>query len=219
MSEGKRIIRGETSKRAARIVSLLKKEYPNAGCSLTYRIAHELLIATILSAQTADEQVNKITPALFARYRSIEDFALADIKELEKRIRSIGLFRGKARAIRESAVMICRQYDGIVPDSLDKLIRLPGVGRKTASVVLGTWFGKAEGIVVDTHVRRLSRLLGLTNETDPAKIERDLMQVINKKSWIIFTHLMIDHGRAICIARRPRCGACVLSKLCPSARI
>lgn len=197
----------------------MKKEYPNAGCSLAYGTVHELLVATILSAQTADEQVNKITPALFAKYRAVEEFASANIRELEKSIRSIGLFHNKAKAIKESAAMICCHYNGIMPDSLDELIKLPGVGRKTASVVLGTWFGKAEGIVVDTHVRRISRLLGLTDETDPAKIERDLMRLINKRDWIIFTHLLINHGRRICIARRPKCGQCVLKDICPSARM
>jgi len=219
MSKSIKAIKGEASKRTAKIVSLLKKEYPNSGCSLTYKTAYELLVATILSAQTADEQVNKTTPALFAKYLTVEEFASANIRELEKSIRSIGLFHNKAKAIKGSAVMICREYGGSMPDSLDELTKLPGVGRKTASVVLGTWFGKAEGIVVDTHVRRISRLLGLTDETDTAKIERDLMQLINKKDWIVFTHLLIDHGRAICIARRPKCEKCILNKLCPSARM
>ena len=204
-------------RRAARIVALLKKAYPRSGCSLKFRTAHQLLVATILSAQAADEQVNKITPALFRKYRTIEDFAAVPLSELENDIRSIGLYRSKARSIKESAVMIAHEYGGRMPDTLDEIIKLPGVGRKTGSVVLGTWYGKAEGIVVDTHVKRLARLLGLTRHDDALKIERDLMELVDHKDWIILTHLFIDHGRAVCIARRPRCEVCVLNALCPSA--
>jgi endonuclease-3 len=204
-------------RRAARIVTLLKKAHPDAGCSLAYETAHQLLVATILSAQTTDEAVNKVTPGLFRKYRSVEDFAAAEQSDLERDIARLGLFRTKARAIKKSALDILQRFDGQVPVTLDDLVSLPGVGRKTASVVLGAWFGTAEGIVVDTHVRRITRLLGLTDHKDPDKIEQDLMKIIAPKDWIIVTHLLIDHGRAVCIARRPRCGICVLRRVCPSA--
>jgi endonuclease-3 len=206
----------DVKRRAARIVELLKKAYPNSRCSLKFRSAHQLLVATILSAQTSDEAVNNVTPGLFARYRSIEDFAAADVSRLEQEIASLGLFRTKAKSIKQSAIELLNRYGGIVPDRLDEIITLPGVGRKTGSVVLGTWFGKAEGIVVDTHVKRISRLLGLTAHTDADKIERDLMKIIPREDWIILTHLMIDHGRAVCVARRPQCEICVLRTQCPS---
>ena len=207
----------DVKRRAARIVELLKKAYPDSRCSLKYRSAHQLLVATILSAQTSDEAVNSVTPGLFARYRSVEDFAAADISRLEREIASLGLFRTKARSIKQSAMELLNRYGGIVPDRLDEIITLPGVGRKTGSVVLGTWFGKAEGIVVDTHVKRISRLLGLTAHADADKVEQDLMKIIPRKDWIILTHLMIDHGRAVCIAHRPNCEICVLRAQCPSA--
>ncbi len=206
----------DVKRRAGRIVELLKKAYPNSKCSLKFRSAHQLLVATILSAQTSDEAVNNVTLGLFARYRSIEDFAAADISSLEREIASLGLFRTKAKSIKQSAIELLNRYGGIVPDRLDEIITLPGVGRKTGSVVLGTWFGKAEGIVVDTHVKRISRLLGLTAHTDADKIEQDLMKIIPRKDWIILTHLMIDHGRAVCVARRPQCEICILRTQCPS---
>jgi endonuclease-3 len=209
----------DRKKRATRVVTLLKRAYPQAACSLHYKTAHQLLVATILSAQTTDEQVNKITPGLFTKYRTIEDFASADLPGLEQAIRSIGLYRHKARAIKESSAMLLHHFGGQMPDTLDEITRLPGVGRKTGSVVLGTWFGKAEGIVVDTHVRRIARLLGLTDQNDPAKIEHDLMIAVASKNWIILTHLLIDHGRAVCVARRPRCEICLLNRLCPSAQV
>lgn len=204
-------------KRAAQIIARLKKAYPESGCSLRFRTAHQLLVATILSAQATDEQVNKVTPALFRKYRTIEAFASVALPELEDDIRSIGLYRHKAKAIRESAVIILHRFGGRVPETLDEIITLPGVGRKTGSVVLGTWYGRAEGIVVDTHVKRLARLLGLTIHDDPPGIERDLMALVTHRDWIILPHLFIDHGRAVCIARRPRCEMCILHSLCPSA--
>jgi len=207
----------DIKKRAAKIVALLKKEYPESGCSLNFKSAHQLLVSTILSAQTTDEAVNKVTPGLFKKYKSIEAFASADINELEKDIATLGLFRNKAKAIKGAAMEILHRFGGRVPDTLEELITLPGIGRKSGSVVLGTWYGKAEGIVVDTHVKRISRLLGFTNHTDVNKIERDLMAIISPKDWIIFTHLVIDHGRAVCIARRPRCEICALNRHCPSA--
>jgi endonuclease-3 len=206
----------DLKKRAARIVALLKKEYPDSGCSLKFKSAHQLMVSTILSAQTTDEAVNKVTPGLFKKYKTIEAFASADITELEQDIATLGLFRNKAKSIKNSAIEILHRFGGKVPDNLDDLITLPGIGRKSGSVVLGTWYGKAEGIVVDTHVKRISRLLGFTMHTDVNKIEQDLMKIIAKKDWIIFTHLIIDHGRAVCIARRPRCEVCVLNRQCPA---
>lgn len=204
----------DTKKRAARIVALLKEAYPDSDCSLNYKSAHQLLVATILSAQATDAQVNKVTPHLFKKFRSITSFAGADITELEQSINSIGLFRNKAKSIKNSAMMLLSDFGGKMPETLDEIIKLPGVGRKTGSVVLGAWFRKAEGVVVDTHVRRIARLLGLTGETNPDKVETDLMRIVGKKDWIILTHLMIDHGRAICVARRPQCAECVLNKQC-----
>lgn len=201
-------------KRATRIVKLLKSTYPDSKCSLNYKSAHQLLVATILSAQTTDEQVNKVTPDLFGKFRSIKSFAEAEQSDLEQSIKSIGLFRNKAKSIKNSAMMLLSDFGGTIPDELEEIIKLPGVGRKTGSVVLGTWFGKAQGIVVDTHVKRITHLLGLTNQTNPDKVETDLMRIINKTDWIILTHLLIDHGRAICVARRPNCDACVLNKQC-----
>lgn len=204
----------DTKKRAARIVALLKEAYPDSDCSLNYKSAHQLLVATILSAQATDAQVNKVTPHLFKKFRSITSFAGADITELEQSINSIGLFRNKAKSIKNSAMMLLSDFGGKMPETLDEIIKLPGVGRKTGSVVLGAWFRKAEGVVVDTHVRRIARLLGLTGETNPDKVETDLMRIVGKKDWIILTHLMIDHGRAICVARRPQCAQCVLNSQC-----
>jgi len=208
----------DLKKRAAKIIALLKREYPDSGCSLRYTTAHQLLVATILSAQTTDAQVNKITPELFKTFKTIEDFAGADIAELEAAIKSIGLFRSKAKSIQNASRAILSDFGGRVPDTLDEIVKLPGVGRKTGSVVLGTWFNKAEGVVVDTHVKRIANLLGLTDNRDPVKIELDLMAIVNKNDWIILTHLFIDHGRSVCIARRPHCEICVLNKQCPSAR-
>jgi len=201
--------------RSAKIIALLKKEYPDAKCSLSYKSVHQLMVATILSAQCTDERVNKVTPALFRKYRSMKAFADADLKELGQDIFSTGFHNSKARSIKNSAKQLIEHYGGRIPKELDQLVKLSGVGRKTGSVVLGEGFGLAEGIVVDTHVGRINRLLALTKEKEPVKVERDLIKIIPKNDWIVFTHLMIDHGRAICIARRPQCGACVLNKLCP----
>ncbi|SYZ72680.1 Endonuclease III [Candidatus Zixiibacteriota bacterium] len=203
--------------RAAKIVALLKKAYPDAACSLDFKTPHQLLVSTILSAQCTDERVNAVTPGLFEKYRTPSDFARADLAELEDDIRSTGFFRNKARAIKESSRILTEKYKGKMPKTLKEMTALPGVGRKTASVVLGTAFGIAEGIVVDTHVTRLSRRLGFTREKDAVKIETDLMKIIDGKDWIILSHLMIAHGRAVCRARKPDCGRCPLAKLCPSA--
>jgi len=201
---------------ATGIIRLLKKAYPQAGCTLDFKTPHQLLVSTILSAQCTDERVNIVTKNLFKKYKKPEDFAGADLQELEDDIRSTGFYHNKARAIKESAVKITNHYSGQVPDKMEELVKLPGVGRKTASVILGAAYNKAEGIVVDTHVARLSKRLGFTRHADAVKIEKDLLNIITKKDWIIFSHLLIQHGRAVCKARRPECGKCALAKLCPS---
>jgi endonuclease-3 len=203
-----------TRKRARQIVRLLKRLYPDAHCALQHQNALQLLIATILSAQCTDVQVNKVTPALFARYPDARAFADARLPELEKAIQSIGFFRTKARSIIRCCQQLVAEHGGAVPGTMEELVRLRGVGRKTANVLLGNCFG-VPGLVVDTHVGRLSRRMGLTAETDPAKVERDLMRLIPKKEWTMFSHRMIFHGRRVCHARRPRCEACALAKVCP----
>lgn len=204
--------------RAKKIIAILKKCYPDAKCALNFENVHQLMVATILSAQCTDERVNIVTKDLFQKYLSIKDFAEAHIDMLENDIRSTGFFRNKAKSIQRSAQQLLEEYKGEIPRTIEQLTKLAGVGRKTASVILGTGYGLAEGIVVDTHVSRISRLLKLTGKTDPVKIEQDLMQIIPKKNWIDFSHLMIHHGRAICIARRPKCPVCPINKLCPSAK-
>jgi endonuclease-3 len=200
-------------------VGRLAQEYPTATCALRHRSALELVVATILSAQCTDARVNQVTPALFARYRRAEDYAAADPRVLEREIQSTGFFRNKTKSIIGMAHALVEHHDGDVPDTMAALVKLPGVGRKTANVILGTWFGKNDGVVVDTHVHRISRLLRLTREDTPEKIERDLMAVIPQAGWSDFSHRIIHHGRRVCIARRPRCGACVLNRLCPSAAL
>ena len=204
--------------RTRKIIRLLKRHYPDSKCSLDFKTTHQLMVATILSAQCTDERVNRVTPALFGKYRSVRSFARADLKELEKDVYSTGFYVNKAKAIRNSARDLVELYGGQVPRKLDELVRLPGVGRKTGSVILGAGFGIAEGIVVDTHVGRVSRLLGLTAETQALKVENDLMKIVPKNDWIGYSHLLIDHGRAICIARRPKCADCFLARQCPSVR-
>ncbi len=204
--------------RAKKTIRLLKKRYPDARCSLNFSTVHELMVATILSAQCTDERVNQVTKSLFKKYKSIEDFANADLVELVQDIYATGFHNNKAKSIKHSARQLLENHGGKMPRRLDELVRLPGVGRKTGSVVLGAGFNLAEGIVVDTHVARISRLLKFTNEKDPLKIEKDLMKILPKKDWIGYAYLMIDHGRAICRARRPDCGNCFFNKLCPSVR-
>ena len=205
--------------RAKKIVKALKAAYPDAECSLNFRNIHQLMVATILSAQCTDERVNIVTKDLFKKYRSVKDFAEVEIKQLEKDIHSTGFYKNKAKSIKKSAQQLLEHYDGNIPKTLDELVTLAGVGRKTGSVVLGAGYGLAEGIVVDTHVIRISNLLKLTDHKNAVKIEKELMKILPKKDWIMFTHFMIDHGRAVCIARRPDCANCTLKNLCPSAKI
>jgi endonuclease-3 len=200
--------------RALQIVKLLAKLYPDAKCALEHETPLQLLIATILSAQCTDVRVNMVTPALFARYQSAENFARANSHELETAIQSTGFFRNKTRNIIECCKQIVANHGGEVPGTMEELFHLPGIGRKTANVVLGNAFD-VPGITVDTHVRRLSRRLGLTKETDPVKIELDLMELIPKKDWTIFSHRLIFHGRQVCFARKPNCDGCLLNKVCP----
>ncbi len=199
---------------ARRVFRALTKLYPDARCALDHGSALELLIATILSAQCTDVRVNMVTPALFARYHSAKAYAAADLAELESLIQSTGFFRAKAKNIQACCRRLVDEYGGEVPDNLEALVTLPGVGRKTANVVLGDCFG-VPGITVDTHVGRLSRRLGLTSHTDPIKVEQDVMRLLPAKDWVMFNHRMITHGRLVCFARKPDCEHCALAKICP----
>ena len=201
--------------RARRIISRLKQTYPDAHCELKHSTPLQLLIATILSAQCTDERVNKVTPALFARCRTARDFAEIPIAELEALIRTTGFFRSKAKSIRGCATALVKDHGGEVPKTMEHLHSLPGVGRKTANVVLGNAFNLAEGVVVDTHVGRLSRRMGLTRQQDPVKVEQALMKIVPKEDWTLFSHLLIWHGRRRCSARKPDCQHCEIKNLCP----
>jgi len=205
--------------RTIEIIARLKREYPGAKCSLVHANAYELLVATILSAQCTDERVNQVTPALFRRYPHPEDLAAAKQEEVEELIRSTGFYRNKAKSLLGMANALVERHGGEVPAEMDALVHLPGVGRKTANVVLGNAFGMNEGVVVDTHVGRLSGRLGLSSETDPVRIEQDLVKLVPREDWTIVSHLFIDHGRAVCKAPTPRCEACLLSDICPSSRV
>jgi len=205
--------------RAAEILQRLDDEYPEAKTALDFGSPYELLAATILSAQCTDERVNKVTPALFRRFPTARDLAGAKPSEIEDLIRSTGFFRNKTKSLLGMANAVADRHDGEIPDTMDELVNLPGVGRKTANVVLGNAFGKDEGVVVDTHVGRLSRRLGLTREDDPVRVERDLMKLFPPESWTGLAHVLIFHGRAICRAQRPRCPDCVLSDICPSSTV
>ena len=203
--------------RLPEIVRLLRELHPDAKCALDFDNPLQLLVATILSAQCTDERVNKVTPVLFARYPTAQDLAEADREELEQIIHSTGFYRNKAKNVQEACRRIVSEYGGEVPSNMADLLSLAGVARKTANVVLGNCYGIADGIVVDTHVKRLSERLGLTAQTDPEKIERDLMAMSPQSDWIDLSHLLIFHGRRVCDARKPRCAGCPISYLCPSA--
>ncbi|MBI1967723.1 MAG: endonuclease III [Gemmatimonadetes bacterium] len=211
--------RAETRARARKITARLGKAYPDAKCALDHTNPLELLVATILSAQCTDVRVNVVTPALFATYRTARDYATANPATFEQEIRSTGFFRNKTKSIIGMAQALVERHGGRVPDTMEELTALPGVGRKTANVVLGNAFEKNEGIVVDTHVQRIAGLLKLTRQKTPEKIELDLMALVPRPGWTLFSHLLILHGRAVCIARRPRCEACVVNKWCPSSRV
>lgn len=201
------------------IISLLKNEYPDAKIALRYRDPLELLVATILSAQCTDVMVNKVTQRLFEKYRTPRDYLKAPIEELQNDIRQAGFFRNKARSIRGAAQTLLERFDGEVPKTMEEILQLPGVARKTANVVLGNAYGVVEGIAVDTHVFRLAHRLGLSRERTAEKVEKDLMELVPKDDWFKFTYLLIEHGRKICQARKPKCHDCVLVQLCPSAFI
>jgi endonuclease III len=214
--------RGKTVKplapeRVEAILDALRKTYPNVVCALTHRNAFELTIATILSAQTTDVGVNKATPELFKRFPTPKALAEASLSEIEPLIKTTGFYRAKAKNIQGAARVLVEKFGGKVPQTVEEMIQLPGVARKTANVVLGSWFGIPSGVVVDTHVLRLSRRLELTKQTDPVKVELDLQKVIPQDRWIQFSHELIHHGRQVCIARKPRCVDCSLEKLCNSA--
>jgi endonuclease III len=208
---------GPKSQRILPIIERLLAEYPEATIALRFRNELELLVSVMLSAQTTDVNVNRVTERLFRKYRRPEDYLAVPLEELEDDIRSTGFFRQKAKAIRGTMKLLLEDYGGRVPARMDELLRLPGVARKTANVVVAER-GQAEGIVVDTHVRRLSQRLGLTRHDDPVKIERDLMRLVPRRYWNVFPHLLIQHGRRVCFARSPRCEVCVLSDLCPASR-
>ncbi len=206
----------DEKKRTAEIIKRLRKEYPNAHCALEHSNAFELLIATILSAQCTDNQVNIVTATLFRKYRGPQDLIDASQEELEKDIHSTGFFRNKAKNIKSASQRLIDVYGGEVPQTMNDLLTLGGVARKTANVVLGNAFGIAAGVVVDTHVGRISQRLGLTKNESAEKIEKDLIELVPKKHWIMFPHWMIYHGRRVCIARKPKCDICVLADICPS---
>jgi len=210
--------RAALAARAKEIYDRLIAHYPDAHCALDFKTPFQLLIATILSAQCTDKRVNMVTPALFKRYRTPASLADANPSELEEMIKSTGFFRNKAKSLLGMAGAIAEKHKGKVPDSMDELVALPGVGRKTANVVLGNAYARNEGVVVDTHVTRVSRRLGLTKHTDAVKIESDLMPLFDRDHWTMVSHLLIEHGRTICEARRPKCEICFLNDICPAAK-
>ncbi len=207
------------TQRIGEIIKILRENYPQSRTALRFETPLEILVATILSAQCTDERVNEITPALFRKYRTAEDFANARQEELEKEIKSTGFYRNKARSIISASKKIVESFGGRVPDNMDDLLKLPGVARKTANIVLSSAFKKAEGIAVDTHVRRLTERLGLSREKDPVRIEKDLMALVPKKDWLDFNYMLVNHGRKVCQSRKPLCLSCVISSLCPSANV
>jgi len=209
--------KSQKKERTEQLIKLLKRAHPDAHCALNHSNAFELLIATILSAQCTDERVNIVTADLFRKYRKPSDYLKVPETELQQDIRTTGFFRNKTRSIQGACKMLVEEFDGEVPKTMEELLQLPGVARKTANVVLGVAYGVAAGIVVDTHVTRVARRLGLTKQADAVKIENDLIALVPKKDWIIFSHLLIFHGRRICKARRPLCEECPLEKLCPSS--
>jgi endonuclease-3 len=208
---------GTDEVKVLKIIELLEREFPDAKIALHYLDSLQLLVATMLSAQCTDERVNLVTKALFRKYRKAEDYAEADLKELEQEIKSTGFYRNKAKNIKNAGKMLVERFHSQIPKTMDEMLELPGVARKTANIVLQNAYGVVEGIAVDTHVRRTSQRLGLTKNADPAKIEQDLMRIVPKNKWIRITDLLIFLGRNVCVAKKPKCEICVLNKLCPSA--
>ena len=215
----RRIARNAIGPHALEVFARLKREYPDARTELDYETPLQLAIATILSAQCTDKRVNMVTPLLFQTFPTAASLADAPPEELEEIIKSTGFFRNKTKSLIGLGKALVERHNGEIPDSMEELVKLPGIGRKTANVILGNAFGKNEGIVVDTHVARLSHRLGLTRETDPTKIEQDLMPLFPRKDWALLSHLLIFHGRRVCEARRPKCEICVLSDICPSSTV
>src|SRR6267142_1763347 len=215
----KKLSVNELKQKTRKIIRLLKREYPQAHFTLNHSNAFELLIATILSAQCTDERVNIVTANLFRQYRTPEDYLKVPATELQQDTRTTGFFRNKTKSIQGACKMLSEEFGGRVPQTMEELLKLPGVARKTANVVLGVAYGIAAGVVVDTHVSRLSQRLRLTKQKDPGKIEQDLIKLVPRKDWIIFSHLLIWHGRKVCKARRPLCEECVVEKLCPSSML
>ena len=213
MAEAK-INSGAEKKRMLEIIKILKREYPEAQCSLTYQTPFQLLVATILSAQCTDARVNQVTPALFAKFPDPKKMSQASLREIEKLIASTGFYKNKAKALKEASAQIMKNYRGEVPKTLDELVALRGVGRKTANVVLGNAYG-IPGMVVDTHMLRITKILGFTKNSDAVKVEQDLMKWVSQEDWTLFSHLIISHGRAICVARRPCCLECPIARFCP----
>jgi endonuclease-3 len=207
----------EPAARALKVIELLEREHSDAKIALRYTNPLELLVATILSAQCTDERINMVTKALFKKYTKAEDYANADLKELEQDIKSTGFYRNKAKNIKKTSQILVEKYHSKVPKTMEELLELPGVARKTANIVLTNAFGVVEGVAVDTHVRRLAQRLGLSGNDDPDKIEKDLMRIVPKDKWMRITDLLIFHGRRVCTAKRPNCAVCVLNKFCPSA--
>lgn len=207
------------SDRTAAILRLLEASYPESRCSLDHDSPFQLLVATVLSAQCTDALVNRVTPGLFVRFPTPQALADAELEEIEEAIRQVNFYRNKAKSLRGLGRALVDEHGGDVPREMEALVRLPGVGRKTANVVRGVAFGEADGVVVDTHVKRISRLLGLTRSDDPEQVERDLLPLLPPEARVAFTHRVIDHGRAVCIARRPRCPECALAELCPAGAV
>lgn len=203
------------SERATEILKALKKAYPEASCSLSHQNPYELWVATVLSAQCTDQRVNQVTPALFRRCPDAKALAAIDEEELQELVHSTGFFRNKAKSLKAGAKLIQEKHGGSIPETMEALLEIPGVARKTANVLLGNAFGKNEGVVVDTHVGRLARRMGLSREEDPVKVERELMALFPQEEWALLSHLFIDHGRAVCSARKPQCQVCFLAERCP----
>jgi endonuclease-3 len=218
MSDALSVPSASEQQRAREIVLRLRAAYPDAHCSLTFRTPLELLVATVLSAQCTDERVNAVTPRLFAKYPTAADYAQANPEELEQDVKQTGFYRNKAKNIRAAGAVLVERFGGEVPRTMDELIALPGVARKTANVVLGNAYGIVEGVVVDTHVGRLAKRLGLTSNDDPVKVEQDLMALLPREDWLDLSHLLIYHGRAICQARKPLCERCPLAEVCPTGQ-